>query len=94
MAETQPYRPSNGTEGEIFYDNWCVRCHREAGASKCRIYGRSMMYNIGDKGYPKEWIRDVGPWPGNPRCTAFEEPHPIVRHRTIKDKRQPSLELP
>lgn len=26
-----------------------------------------------DKDYPKEWIRDVGPRPGNPRCTAFRE---------------------
>lgn len=23
---TQPYQPSNGTEGMVFYDRWCLRC--------------------------------------------------------------------
>ena len=23
------YRPSNGTEGDIFFDNWCRHCARD-----------------------------------------------------------------
>lgn len=86
--KTEPYRPSNGTEGEIFYAHWCAHCHREQGARNCRIFGRSMAFNVGDPGYPKEWVRDAGDWPGNPRCTAYEEHRKPVRHAMIKDKRQ------
>jgi len=28
-AETKPYRPSNGTEGDIFMSRFCARCERD-----------------------------------------------------------------
>lgn len=87
-VRTEPYRPSNGTEGEIFYEDWCVNCHREAAGRLCKILAATMIFDIGERGYPKEWVRDVGEWPGNPRCTAFEESRAPVHHTLIKDPRQ------
>lgn len=95
MAETKPYRPSNGTEGEIFQSQFCERCEKDRYESRpCLILGRIMALNINEPGYPKEWVRDVGvEWPGNPRCTAFVERgtaiHPVPT--TIRDKRQLNL---
>jgi hypothetical protein len=82
---TEPYQPCNGTEGEWFFEEWCEHCARdrvlngEARTLKeqedpdnwCPIIARTMAFNVGDAEYPVEWIRDVGEWPGNPRCTAF-----------------------
>lgn len=83
--QTQPYRPSNGTEGEDFYARNCARClgerdYREsgydAGELGCKILTASYAYGIDDPNYPKEWVRDEGPWElSNPRCTAFVEDH-------------------
>lgn len=96
MTETRPYRPSNGSEGEWFMSIFCEKCEKDRYESKpCGILGRTFALGIDDKGYPKEWIRDTGDWPGNPRCTAFVErgtvPH--TEPNTIKDKRQIGLPL-
>jgi hypothetical protein len=32
MAE--PYRPSNGTEGEMFQEQWCEKCEHDLAARK------------------------------------------------------------
>lgn len=72
-TKTEPYRPSNGTEGEFFYAEWCARCQREAGARKCGIIFAAMTYDEDDPEYPKEWVCDADSYPGNPRCTAFED---------------------
>lgn len=74
MIEAQPYRPSNGTEGECFMAAWCARCVRDAEARGeydtgcgCEILLRTMACQIDDDDYPKEWqIID-----GRSRCTAF-----------------------
>lgn len=70
---TEPYRPSNGTEGEIFMSAFCYRCRRDAN-SDCEIVGMTMCYDEDDPRYPKEWVRNVDDdaWPGTARCTAFE----------------------
>lgn len=73
MAEDlrRPYRPSNGTEGEIFMGKWCASC-----ALDC--YGKGYLENEGEPnceiladalagGNPREWISDAR----GPRCTAF-----------------------
>lgn len=91
MTSVEPYRPSNGTEGEFFQEAWCYRCARDTEARPCSILTRTMAFNIEENGYPKEWIRDVGPWPGNPRCTAFREPRARPRSSRVRDKRQISL---
>lgn len=91
---TEPYRPSNGTDGEIFYETQCAGCARESGGKHCRLIGLAMAYNIGHPGYPKEWVRDAdGGWPGNPRCTAFRDPKPYVKPNRIRDKRQVGMAL-
>lgn len=83
MNLTQPiklYRPSNGTEGEIFMQNWCCHCARDKGMSegldfddcdddkKCQLIGNSMAFDLHEEGYPKEWCYDHN---GQPQCTAF-----------------------
>lgn len=70
----EPYRPSNGTEGEAFMDRFCDECKRGAAfqagtGDSCPIAAASMAFDIGDEGYPKEWQH--GP-DGQPLCTAFE----------------------
>ena len=71
--KTTPYQPSNSTDGELFQQQWCHRCARDAydyesnTGKQCNILVRTMAYNIGDKQYPVEWIKDDD----GPRCTAF-----------------------
>ena len=72
--ETESYRPSNGTEGEGFRSRFCDRCEKDRYPSRpCGIFARTLIHDLGEKDYPREWVRDAGPWPGNPRCTAFIE---------------------
>jgi hypothetical protein len=74
-----PYRPSNGTEGEIFQERWCFQCARDAAFRNgkpeygCRILSATMAFDVGDTEYPSEWIREANDteWPGTARCTAF-----------------------
>jgi len=62
----QPYRPSNGTEGMLFEEMFCHHCTKNA--AECSIYAAALLYELGDEGYPKEWIHDLI---GCPTCTAF-----------------------
>ena len=61
------YRPSNGTEGQVFYDYWCARCQKDINED-CPIFAASMAYDIDDERYPKEWVEVED----GPKCTAFE----------------------
>ena len=70
------YRPSNGTEGMIFYDQWCNECVREIPVRErgdfehgCQIYADTQVLSIDEEGYPEEWTYDKD---GEPCCTAFE----------------------
>ena len=85
MAETlplkdyRPYRPSNGTEGCLFYDDWCSRCARDKPMSEgknfddcgpdevCQIVADTLAYSIDDPKYPKEWVYGAK----GPMCSAF-----------------------
>lgn len=63
------YRPSNGTEGMIFEDNFCSHCiHDNAAKEKyCPIITAAMCFNPTEPEYPKEWIiKDE-----EPHCTNF-----------------------
>lgn len=68
-----PYRPSSGTEGAMFMERFCDLCQRDAGFRTgtddgCIIAAATMVYEITDPEYPKEWVRR-----GNTvECTAFE----------------------
>lgn len=75
--EWKPYRPSNGTEGDVFRADWCDKCerdreNRETGAGGCPIIVYTMAYELTDPKYPKEWRRraDATEYPGA-ECTAF-----------------------
>lgn len=73
---TRPWRPSNGTEGAMFEERWCVRCKHDAEwwermENPCEIHNAALAFQIGDPRYPKEWVCDDDG--SNPRCLAFEE---------------------
>ena len=67
------YQPSNGSEGIDFTETYCMNCtHCDPdpyGEKQCDILCRSMVYNINDPEYPREWVKDDDG--RNPRCTAW-----------------------
>src|SRR5690554_1409802 len=70
----KPFRPCNGTEGMMFNEVFCNRCWRDAkyrrtrdGRDGCPILAASFLHNVGDEGYPKEWVFNSEGWPV---CTA------------------------
>ena len=76
---TYSYRPSNGTEGEIFMEKWCYRCRRDQkfqethdGNDGCPIILAAMIHDRAQPKYPMEWVSDDDVGLVNPRCTAFE----------------------
>lgn len=67
VAAGQPYRPGNGTEGDIFTATWCGQCAKsydEEFGIRCPIYLQSLV------GHVDQWIIDSR---GQPKCTEFEE---------------------
>ncbi len=68
---SEPYRPSNATEGDIFMARWCFQCVKCEPDDKdpCPILGDTLALNLSDKGYPVAWITDEE---SGPRCTAFQ----------------------
>jgi hypothetical protein len=79
-ATIRLYQPSNGTEGECFFNAWCCQCARDVSMNsgkpidecddneKCALITNSMAFNPGDAEYPQEWQYDKD---GVPCCTAF-----------------------
>lgn len=74
MTELHAYRPSNGTEGEIFMSQWCNRCLRDRARREgdafdgCDIVTRTMAFDIDHPSYPEEWVQDDD---GSPACLSF-----------------------
>lgn len=68
-AAGKPYRPSNGSEGMMFAEQFCGRCKKSNGGEPCSIFDFAFWNDIGDEGYPQEWVHDAN---GEPACTAFE----------------------
>lgn len=65
----EKWRPSNGTEGMIFQELYCMNCQKDQDENnQCEIIVRTMCFNINDKEYPVEW--QIGT-DGQPTCTAF-----------------------
>ncbi|BAS55304.1 hypothetical protein NIES2135_54180 [Leptolyngbya boryana NIES-2135] len=58
----KPYRPSNGTEGEIFMRRWCERCEKDVNED-CSILAQSMLGEVDEWQY----------WGDKPLCTAWEK---------------------
>ena len=72
------YQPSNGTEGEMFHENYCYQCiherwvHRQdenKEEDKCDIWSAAMIYDLKDPRYPEEWTYENG----QPTCTGFKK---------------------
>lgn len=93
------YRPSNGSEGEGFFEGHCYHCKRDAAFQKdmdaadgCPIIAATYAYEVTHEKYPKQWV-----WKdGAPTCTEFddvdnEEP-PL--DRLSAEERAANLELP
>ena len=66
-AVVKLYRPSSGTEGASFIEDWCCECERDINED-CPILARSFAYDINDAEYPREWCYDDS---GQPQCNAF-----------------------
>ena len=72
------YRPSNGSEGEMFQALFCEECVHDAafrktggeGGEGCDILMKTMFLGVDDEGYPPEWTYDAE---GQPQCTAFQQ---------------------
>ena len=77
----RPYRPSNGTEGDIFMSKFCFQCARDCEDNPCQILGRILFNGINDPDYPKEFIEDER----GPRCTAFIQEGSEVPDLRCKD---------
>ena len=89
----KPFRPSNGTGGDIFRSYWCDQCEKDRYESKpCRIFTKTLIYSTDDKQYPKEWTYDDN---GDPQCAAFVARNSAIRKRSsrIRDKRQEGLAI-
>lgn len=57
---SKSYRPSNGTEGDIFWSNWCAKCIKK---SDCSIWMGAMAGR-----HPRQWVQDP-----DPQCTSFQD---------------------
>ena len=77
---TKRYRPSNGTEGHCFMQEWCGTCAKDKVWSEgkdtedctddelCSILGAVFAFEYDDPEYPEDWTYDKN---GKPCCTAW-----------------------
>lgn len=67
----QKYQPANGTEGLVFFEEYCFQCvHDDMAAERyCPIIGKTMLHKVDDPEYPNEWQYGKD---GQPVCTKFE----------------------
>lgn len=64
------YRPSNGTEGDMFMREFCEQCKHDDGEDKlCEIIALSMSYDVEHDEYPVEWQYGKD---GQPLCVKYE----------------------
>jgi len=63
----QKYRPSNGTEGDMFMYQYCRRCRKY---DNCDLVSLSILHDVDDPEYPEEWQYGEN---GQPVCTELEK---------------------
>ena len=65
------FRPSNGTEGEMFMEQYCYSCIHDKYPDEpyCDIIADTYNYSLSHPMYPKEWVFGED---GYPECTKFE----------------------
>lgn len=82
--EIELFRPSNGTEGDIFMSRYCFQCakfpHDSSAKNQCQIVLATFAYDIEDKEYPNQW-RYVD---GKPTCTSFKSREEFNAKRRLK----------
>lgn len=86
----KPYRPSNGTDGEIFMDRFCWHCTRHCETAPCEILHRSLIHGVDDDEYPKEWVKDERT--GDPFCKAFTQKDPPDPHM-VEERCEKTLDM-
>jgi len=76
MNKTEKFRPSNGTDGEIFMCDFCYHCINEKwihdqkeGDKKCEILSKMILLDTDNKNYPEELTYDTEDYP---ICTAYK----------------------
>ena len=85
---TRKYRPSNGTEGEWFMEEWCGRCQIKG---ICKIWPQTFLYHITDPEYPSQWIYDEN---GAPICVSFRDAGEVRRQRRESGRCDETMPLP
>ncbi len=82
------FKPSNNTDGERFFDSWCRKCARDKSMSEgksiddcaefelCDIIVSSMIYQLDEAEYPRQWIYGEN----GPCCTSFVPVGEEVKH--------------
>lgn len=63
------YKPSNGTEGLVFFEYFCDKCWHDR-HQECQIIALSMGYEPSDEEYPDAWTYDEE---GSPTCLKFRD---------------------
>jgi hypothetical protein len=67
----EKYRPSNGSEGDFFYEDFCKKCVKDKPLEYrfCPILNATYALEVNSPSYPQEW-QIIN---GKPTCTAFKE---------------------
>lgn len=65
----EKYRPSSGSEGDMFFSRWCQHCKKDS-IGMCPLILAALTYNVCDPEYPAEWQYGED---GQPKCTAFDK---------------------
>lgn len=65
---------SNGTEGEMYHDQWCSRCAHDM-EGDCQVWNAHLCYSYRDCNDPSSILHMLIPRDGeeNKRCTMFIE---------------------
>lgn len=72
ISMSNKYRPSNGSEGMDFMEDWCHKC---AAYNICKIWPATMARDVDDPKYPSQWIEtDAGA-----KCTSFVNAESVKR---------------
>jgi len=67
----EPWRPANGTEGDLFEVQYCEQCkHNDDGYGCEEIFGKALFHDEDEPEYPKELVGGESGWG---ECTKFEK---------------------
>lgn len=77
------YAPSNATEFDLFYSQVCETCTKDDDGH-CPIIMHSMVFEITDEQYPKEWVINNN---GNPTCTGYLDKDDVDASKSLASYR-------